>query len=784
MARICMTCGNRNSDSATICGDCQSPLGTREGVGETRLSEESRITFSPGELIAGRYEVVAELGRGGMGVVYRVKDTMLRDRDMALKMIHPELVANPEARKRFEDEVSICLDLNHPAIIRVYNLERTEELHFFTMEYLAGKSLAQLITARKGGTLPLFELSEVEAIMSPLLAGLSYSHQHTIHRDLKPDNVMVQGELPNVQVKLLDFGIARTMSASRFTQTAQSMGTPYYMAPEQLQGSHDVDQRADIYSVGMILYELLTGELAVGRFPLPSEEAAELGPMDGIVERALSPLPDRRFSTIEELTHDLLAAFREIQEEVGRKHQEEEKLEREASRQRMREAAERWEVEEAERKLAEAEAKKRIEAEEEEKRLQAQKEQEAEALRQQEQEQAKREREWAEDSRRRKKKLMGLLRPVVLFGVVVATGAGGYVYYGKYMSRIKEIKAKNQASAGLQQELVAKQRQADEAERVRLAAELKARQNALAFLGTQHKATPKTADPAPSSQNLQSAPISAGKNFTDPTTGMEFVLIPYGCFEMGSSPFEENRGEDEGPVHKVCIDSFSLGKHEVTVGQWRTFIQQTGYTTDAEKDTGGEQGCSVYVDDTWNWLDGYYWNNVGFQQWNDQPVVCVSHNDAQEYILWLNNRTGRKYRLPTEAEWEYAARGGSTDSFSFGTNISTSQANYDGNFTYGGGSLGEFRKKTVSVGSFPANRFGLYDMHGNAWEWCQDWYDGNYYVASFRDNPLGPLSGTTRVIRGGSWNGIPDDLRSANRGRVGPAVRFSNLGFRLAFSGQ
>ncbi|MEA1923166.1 MAG: formylglycine-generating enzyme family protein [Pseudomonadota bacterium] len=251
----------------------------------------------------------------------------------------------------------------------------------------------------------------------------------------------------------------------------------------------------------------------------------------------------------------------------------------------------------------------------------------------------------------------------------------------------------------------------------------------------------------PASQNG----AGAGSNFTDPVTGMEFIWVPQGCFQMGSPSGEKGRDSDEGPVHRVCLDGFWMGKYEVTQGQW-------------QKITGN--------------------NPSRFKKGNNYPVEKVSWNDCQEFIKKLNRRSGKNFRLPTEAEWEYACRAGTTTPFSFGSTISTDQANYDGNYTYGRGRKGVYRKSTVSVGSFRPNAFGLYDMHGNVWEWCSDWYDSGYYKNSPEQNPQGASSGSSRVFRGGCWSSSPWCVRSANRGWLRPGSYFNILGFRLVSPGR
>jgi len=180
------------------------------------------------------------------------------------------------------------------------------------------------------------------------------------------------------------------------------------------------------------------------------------------------------------------------------------------------------------------------------------------------------------------------------------------------------------------------------------------------------------------------------------------------------------------------------------------------------------------------------WKKPGFRQDEDYPVTCVSWNDAQAFLTWLSERpdemrSGRTYRLPTEAEWECGCRGATSSStpFHFGNALSSTQANFDGNYPYGGAAKGPYLERTCKVGSYPANVFGLYDMHGNVWEWCSDWYDEDYYDSSPRKDPTGPTEGTVRVLRGGSW--LDDSMwcRSASRGKSAPINRFYNGGFRV-----
>jgi formylglycine-generating enzyme required for sulfatase activity len=236
---------------------------------------------------------------------------------------------------------------------------------------------------------------------------------------------------------------------------------------------------------------------------------------------------------------------------------------------------------------------------------------------------------------------------------------------------------------------------------------------------------------------------------TDSVTGMEFVLVKGGYFHMGDNlRGVDNDGvgdvdNDEMPVHEVCVDDFYIGRHEVTQGQW------------------GEVMGS---------------NPSNFMNGNNFPVERVSWNDVQDFIRKLNNRTGRNYRLPTEAEWEYAARSGEKKETWAGTSDKSELRRYA---WY---SSNNSRGQTHPVGQKEPNGLGLYDMTGNVWEWCPDWYDESYYKNSPRNNPKGASSGSRHVYRGGSWFDEPRYARASNRYGNTPGHKSSNLGFRLAMT--
>jgi formylglycine-generating enzyme required for sulfatase activity len=247
----------------------------------------------------------------------------------------------------------------------------------------------------------------------------------------------------------------------------------------------------------------------------------------------------------------------------------------------------------------------------------------------------------------------------------------------------------------------------------------------------------------------------AGTSFTDCTGCPEMVVVPAGNFTMGSPKTENNRNDNEGPQHEVTFDrAFAVGKFEVTFAEWDKCL------------TGG--GCKNYRPDDKGWGRGA------------RPVVNVLWSDAQSYVAWLSQKTGAEYRLLSESEWEYAARAGTETEFSTGKTITADQANFNGDYTYNGSDKGENRGKTVEVGSFAANKFGLHDMHGNVLEWVEDCYKDSYLGAPDDGSAHQDNTDCYRVYRGGSWGSDPQFLRSASRYSKSPFNRNYFLGFRLA----
>ena len=223
---------------------------------------------------------------------------------------------------------------------------------------------------------------------------------------------------------------------------------------------------------------------------------------------------------------------------------------------------------------------------------------------------------------------------------------------------------------------------------------------------------------------------------------IKMVVVPAGSYLMGSPSSEADRDDDEGPQHRVTIrESFAVGAYEVTFEEWDACVSAGG--------------CGGYAPDDVGWGRGR------------RPVISVSWEDAQRFVAWLRNETGEPFRLLSEAEWEYVARAGTTTPFHTGSTISTSQANYRSG-------------RTVEVGSFPTNSFGLYDVHGNVWEWLEDCWHDSYRGAPSDGTAWQSGDCSRRVVRGGSWFNVPWFLRSANRSRNDVGIRLNFIGFRVA----
>ncbi|WP_298868785.1 bifunctional serine/threonine-protein kinase/formylglycine-generating enzyme family protein, partial [uncultured Gimesia sp.] len=647
----------------------------------------------------GDYLILEPIGSGGMGTVYKAIHQRMK-RIVALKVIRSDLNHVPDRLKRFEREVQTAARLSHPNVVTAYDAGEDQGIHYLICEYIDGESLTQLV--RESGPL---DFSDALNCILQVAHGLEYAHgRGVIHRDIKPANILVddQGDL-----KILDMGLARLEQSSedlladgsqtQLTSSQFFMGTIDYMAPEQARNTRLADHRSDIYSLGCTFYFLLTSK------PIYNGET--------IVERILAhkeqPIP-----RLSDLDQQIPMEFNSIFEKMLAKDPDDRydsvplliKDLQQFNSEYLQNQTMKLPVKEGETKTPAPKNGADIPTEvlPVDSGLTV-----FSAANMQEEQQ----------SRSAKNRLM--LWGGIAGAAIILIGAFLWNPLGQHsVSSHSTVAEQNQQSASnsnngkkLQQEYAQKMN-LPVSDRVRLGAEEEP-----AFL--------------------------------------EMMLIPPGEFLMGDSS-QPQRAYDAAP-HLVKISKpFYLGATEITTQQFRRFVNETKYETDAERNGG-------YGVENGNWRRStlYSWKYVGELALEDQtPALSISWNDAVAFCKWLSDRTGNHYRLPTEAEWEYACRAGSQTAWFFGTDE---------------GELEKYAWFSNNSGNriYPAklklpNPYGLYDIYGNEWEWCQDFYSATYYSESPLENPTGPARGVERVQRGGGFKEPSSRLTSYTRGQGAP----------------
>ncbi len=664
-----------------------------------------------------RYRLERLIALGGMGQVWQATDLATHaelghSAQVALKILSPELTESASHAKLLVQEATRARRLAHEHIVRVYDWAQDPATasYFVIMECLEGEDLESLLA--REGALPL---ARTLALLRPVAEALDYAWERhrLVHRDIKPGNVFVTAR---DDVKLLDFGIAaRARAGGRTVTEAPALsGTPGYRAPEAGAAGVVPARTLDVYSVAVVVHQMLTG-IATPASGAPARP-------EGLSERQWQALcsglaqdPAARPQSVAQLL-DLLGtpdAPEAAPELVAPQPQAADATPVTAP---APDPAAQLALDAAERTRSAAAAAT------------------TQAARQLLRERQKRER--AEED--------------------IVRGA-----------RREALRAQ---LAARRDEEAAKTRQAQE-DAQRKALQIKA---AAAYLAEQERARTQPAPEEPAPAAPLTPPTLLRDRFLDRQgedegEGPELVLLRAGRFQMGSSEHErkiamasgaqKNWLAREAPQHWVGIARpFAMGRYPVTVGEWRTFAEASGWQPGGDVD----------------------WKAPGFAQSERHPVVGVSWNDAQQYVAWLSERTGQRYRLPSEAEWEYACRAGTKTAFSFGDAIDTSKANYDGNFTWNGGPRGEYRRGTTPVDQFAPNPWGLHDMHGNVWEWVQDVMHDNYEGAPL-DGSAWEAGGerSRRILRGGSWLYNPRYLRSALRNGFSAVMANDIVGFRV-----
>lgn len=697
-----------------------------------------------------RYRLERLLGMGGMGQVWQATDLATHaelghSAVVALKILPPQLTQSPAHAKLLIEEATQARRLAHDNIVRVYEWAQdpATSSYFIIMECLEGQDLDAWL-AEHGKATP----AQVEQMLRPVAEALQYAwdKHRLVHRDIKPGNVFLTAA---GEIKLLDFGIA---SRARSTGTDLGLATPNagtagYRAPEAGTSQAAPRPQVDVYAVAVMIYQLLEGRMPFDQPTVllepPKPEALNAQQWE-VLKRGFANRAGERPESVTGLLDELRGAAEPSADEAAR---------REAARKAERAATEQQEREARAARDARSRADAIARAEEEEQRrrkeveLAARLKAEALAAAQEKarQDQLRREQEKQRklqmelEARERKERLRQQLIARRDADALKARQAEE-----EHQRKLAQFKA--EAAYRAEQERHRKEQAA------RKAAELAA-------------LLPSASSPVADAEGVLRDRFADGSG-----VGPDLVLIPTGRFQMGSNEHEHKIAVKAGaqkawvdrelPAHWVGIEqSFALGRYPVTVGEWRAFARDTGWQSKLDVD----------------------WQQPGFAQDDQHPVVCVSWHDAQLYLQWLSEKTGQEYRLPSESEWEYACRAGSHTAFSFGDDITPEHANYDGHFTYNDGPKGNSLGGTTRVGSYQPNPWGLFDMHGNVWEWTQDTVHDNYLGAP-ADGSAWVQGGdqARRILRGGAWLYQPRYLRSALRNGYSALLANDVVGFRVA----
>jgi formylglycine-generating enzyme required for sulfatase activity/serine/threonine protein kinase len=742
----------------------------------------------------GHYEVLEVIGQGGFGIVLRAFDEKLH-RVVALKVLAPELAANGSARKRFVREARTAAAVKNEHVVGIYGVEENAQPPYLAMEMIDGKSLQEKIDEQ--GPLSLTEILRIGLQMAE---GLAAAHkQGLVHRDIKPANILLENGVE--RVKITDFGLARAVDDASVTQSGTVAGTPMYMSPEQAEGLA-IDHRSDLFSLGTVLYAMCTGHSAfrasgthavlkrvIEASPRPIREVNGEIPewLADIIGKLHSKWPDDRFQTADEVA-ELLGQHLAHEQNPSQNH---------------RPAAVVAAIAPRSKDFAASETKPSLP-------------------------------EYNEPSSNAWPIAVIVIAIVALlilmpliFGVVTVaihyfrshqdqtatisqgvlsvelndpriefridrhgpnlTAVSNYqipieegphrvwlklndvefetdpfiTLPGKQAELQLEIES-NRAMAKFDGQLLGMRQLAGKPTAVELG------NGTIALPGTGSNSllgnykhftgaepplaiAPFDAAKAKEHQEAWAKYLGVEVEFTN-SLGMKMRLIPPGKYLMGTPEAEMPDRPSEGPQREVTITrAFYMGTSEVTQAQYQRLIGQNP---------------SEYAN------TGKFSAKVNGMKTDLFPVEALTWDEAAEFCRKLSDspaeKSGRRYRLPTEAEWEYACRAGTQGKFNVGDVLRVVDARFD-NLEV---------NRTGPVATFPANAFGLHDMHGNVFEWCRDWFSESYHDLPAM-NPEGPATGTARVVRGGNYGYKEEYCRSAARDKFLANTRRSGIGFRV-----
>ena len=741
---ICSECGNNSINSDQLACSCGTPIDTDNFIDPTVVIESRVIVakidqdFSENqsipvispltsnkpevttlfcenlcEKVIAKCKLEKILGKGGMGVVYKARHLSL-DIPVAVKIMLPEYLTENDFVQRFYREAQVAAKINHQNVVRVYDCGSEENILYIVMDYVDGGDISEIL--QKEGKLNLKKsLNVAVSICTALVEAEKYN---IIHRDIKPENIMVTGD---GVYKLADLGLAKevdTLSAEETTLTMGNigMGSPSYMPPEQATDAQSCDQRCDIYALGCTLFHLLCGSppyRGSNWQEVICKHATEIIPHATSVNKSI-PV------TLSQIIEKCMA------KKPADRYQSASGLLAALNTIPRQGIA-----------CSNGIVKTQINGQD---LVQTNNSDHAATKVKQGatagKEVFKRDQEHKDGVAPRSflNRMTVLLLTTGLLAVTIV--ALNYFNKNEPISSVPQaipITASTQPLVQLQHE---KSIQTIFGVEVDIPEEYYSSLEGLA-LGS---------DVAQKQQKeftgLSRLPLEA----ITKKSGIAFRLVPPGTFSMGSPESEIGRQYNE-KLHKVKLtNALYIAKYEITQKQWSRVMGST-----ASEFTG-----------------------------DNLPVETVSWDECQKFLTKLckiENVPANTLRLLTEAEWEYAAKAGTSTPFYFGYNLHSDMANFDGSDPYGDAKKWIYREKTVPVGLFQPNAWGLYDMCGNVWEWCQDW-DGMYPFSQVT-NPNGSSQGTHRVLRGGAWGSYSKHCRAANRGKEDPKARNINLGFRI-----
>jgi len=710
----------------------------------------------------GRYRIEGILGQGAMGTVYLADDTQLH-RQVALKTPQFEEDAADEILERFYREARLAATLRHSHICPVYDVGELDGIHYITMAYIEGRPLSDFVKP----SVPQTE-RQILIVVGKIAQALQEAHDHGIvHRDLKPSNIMIDRHGEPV---IMDFGLAwqaRTGEDTRLTQTGMIVGSPAYMSPEQVEGERaKIGPAADQYGLGVILYELLTGKVPfngslatiMGQILTkeprpPSQVRAGLDPrIDTLCLKMMAKNASDRFRSLSEVALELAKIVREPAAPLSTKGR--------PSRSkaliapilvlilagifaaavlyfRVGKAVVEVDISDPDVQVAlrgstlkiTGPASQEIQVEPGENEL-----------------------------------------TITYNDLKFKTGEFKLERGDKQVVRVSILGSNIEAKLGEKLLPVVPfapggtTTNADLAKKNALPGEPSAAARPMETGNAAAKPASAGLNPAPLSLTFDKKEAEQSKESwarylgvpvdTTNSVSMKLILVPPGDYFMG--PFKGHHVRITRPLY--------FGVYEVTRGQFARFVDDTNFKTMAETKPGGMRLEDSAKPIKFEPQRRYTWRDPGFSQEDDHPVVQIGWGDATAFCEWLSRKEGKTYRLPTEAEWEYACRAGTftrlynSHELEDGTKIGNiADATAKAVFPHWdrGVKSSDGYVYTSPVGRFAPNNFGLYDMIGNAGEWCSDWYDSDYYEHSPENDPTGPDKGTMHVGRGGGFTDVP-----------------------------